>query len=149
MHNIQRPIRYGLFRELDLDSQKEYLHFLVTRYNATAGAVANMFGISSNTICKILKETSCNDLFSRGRRMTMEQKQDWLRFLANETTEQTRQKEDDTDDEMTTVVAIHPAAMQSFCLTYTGDIDLASIARQLNGLINGGRVSRLAISCEL
>ncbi len=175
MHNITRPIQYKLFKELDHDSQKEYIHYLRETYHVTSGAVAQMLGVSASTMARMMHALGIGGLFSQGYRMTDEQVETWKRFLRGEIvqTEQTADEHDadpngaeeectapvvSAPQECAEIVAVHPAAvkaaaarnaMRKFCLTYDSTVNLLDMAAQLEALIGRNSIGRLEISCEL
>lgn len=164
MHNIRRPIKYQLFRELDAECQREYLTYLVTTYHVTLGMIAGMLGASDSTMYKIIKELNCANLFARGRRMRKDQQDAFRLFIEGKTerfddvcqpieSEHVDQEATPNVQDEQIVVAVSPEAVKTvirkFCMSFTGDIDFSAAAEQIKAMLGDGRVSRLEISCEL
>lgn len=169
MHNVNRPISYGLFRELDAESKNEYLTYLVNTYNATGGAIAEMLGCSKNTFYRVTRGLPCTALFKKGKYMHAGESYRWNKFLQGRQTDPFA----DHEQEQTTqnapsapptsgsnavppppvVITVHQDAaktvMQRFCMTFVGDVDVMAVAERLRAMVGENNISRLEISCEL
>lgn len=177
MHNIRRPIRYELFRGLDEESQREYLWYLTTQYNATAGNIAGMLGVSALTVGRIIKALGCQEYFCKGRRMSASQREAWQRFLDGPQGERTppapptsgsaavtppvrvevelgRDKPSSgfvSTGGLESAMRLRPAPhARKLNVVFDGPISPEELAAALHAMLpDGAEVSRLEISCEL
>lgn len=81
--NLNRPMQWGTFVHLSKQTQEEYITNLISKYNVSNVTLAPMFGVCRDTVCSYLKN-NLGIQFRAGTRMTRQQKEAWLAFLASD-----------------------------------------------------------------
>ena len=55
-YNLNSPMKWAQFKQMPDDIKREYLNSIISRYNPQQAALAEMFGISRNTVCNMFRE---------------------------------------------------------------------------------------------
>ena len=55
-YNLNRPMKWVQFKQMPDDIKREYLSSIMSKYNPQQAALAEMFGISRNTVCNMFRE---------------------------------------------------------------------------------------------
>lgn len=55
-YNLNSPMKWAQFKQMPDDIKREYLNSIISRYNPQQAALAEMFGISRNTVCSMFRE---------------------------------------------------------------------------------------------
>mgnify|MGYP002522580383 CR=1 FL=1 len=55
-YNLNSPMTWAQFKQMSDDIKREYLNLIISRYNPQQAALAEMFGISRNTVCNMFRE---------------------------------------------------------------------------------------------
>lgn len=55
-YNLNSPMKWAQFKRMPDDIKREYLSTIISKYNPQQAALAEMFGISRNTVCNMFRE---------------------------------------------------------------------------------------------
>ena len=55
-YNLNSPMKWAQFKRMPDDIKREYLSTIISKYNPQQKALAEMFGVSRNTVCFMFKE---------------------------------------------------------------------------------------------
>lgn len=55
-YNLNSPMKWAQFKQMPDDIKREYLSSIISKYNPQQAALAEMFGISRNTVCNMFRE---------------------------------------------------------------------------------------------
>nr|DAZ43374.1 MAG TPA: excisionase [Caudoviricetes sp.] len=55
-YNLNSPMKWAQFKRMPDDIKREYLSTIISKYNPQQKALAEMFGVSRNTVCSMFKE---------------------------------------------------------------------------------------------
>ena len=55
-YNLNSPMKWAQFKRMPDDIKREYLSSIISKYNPQQKALAEMFGVSRNTVCSMFKE---------------------------------------------------------------------------------------------
>ena len=55
-YNLNSPMKWAQFKQMPDDIKREYLNSIISKYNPQQAALAEMFGISRNTVCNMFRE---------------------------------------------------------------------------------------------
>ena len=55
-YNLNSPMKWAQFKRMPDDIKREYLSAIISKYNPQQAALAEMFGISRNTVCNMFRE---------------------------------------------------------------------------------------------
>lgn len=55
-YNLNSPMKWAQFKRMPDDIKREYLSTIMGKYNPQQAALAEMFGISRNTVCNMFRE---------------------------------------------------------------------------------------------
>lgn len=55
-YNLNSPMKWAQFKRMPDDIKREYLSTIISKYNPQQKALAEMFGISRNTVCNMFRE---------------------------------------------------------------------------------------------
>lgn len=55
-YNLNSPMKWAQFKRMPDDIKREYLSSIMSKYNPQQAALAEMFGISRNTVCNMFRE---------------------------------------------------------------------------------------------
>lgn len=138
-----------------------YLQKLVDAYHVTCAAVAEMFGVSKGYATKMLSERGLSGVFSRGRRMTEQQIEEFERFCLGERTLPAPRAAAPSADQ-TAVLELQDAEpapeipqsgstmhMSEVSATFEGKINLTEIMNTLRYMIPDGKNGRVYIVVNL
>ena len=82
-YKMKEPIVWKEFKAMPPALQSEYITGLINEFHVTMKYVADMLGISTATFRRHL-QTECTGVrFTRGKRMSLDAEQAWLRFLGD------------------------------------------------------------------
>ncbi len=160
-YNLSSPMSWHMFNSMPSELQKMYLQKLIDAYHVTCTAVAQMFGVSKNYAMKSLGTRGLSGLFSKGRRMTEQQIEEFERFCRGERSLPVPRAAAPTADQ-TTVLELQDAAptpeiphsgsamrMSEVSATFEGRINLTEIMNTLRYMIPDGKNGRVYISVNL
>ena len=160
---IGKPMKWAEFCELPRDLKEEYLKNLIEKYSVSARVLATMFGVTPVTVFRMVEKEKLDIEFSKGRRMSYEQKVDFDRFLADDLSiEETPTMNDvECQDEPENSVNIEEPVtceyersepktkLDGFTMNFSGQIDVDMIANSLRYILGSGSNARVQIICEL
>lgn len=160
-YHLSEPMDWKSFRAMPNDLQRKYLQGLVDRFNLTQTALAEMFHISHHYLSQTLLASGFSQMFSRGRKMSDAQSENFRAFCAGELPEVPSEA---TQNEDQTVVLRHQEApvaasfdepvtpamqMTSVSATFEGAIDLTTIMNTLRFMVSDGNRGRVYIDVTL
>lgn len=160
-YNLSSPMSWHMFNSMPSELQKMYLQKLIDAYHVTCTAVAQMFGVSKNYALKSLGTRGLSGLFSKGRRMTEQQIEEFERFCRGErslpapraaapATDQTAvlelQDAEPTPELPQSDSAMH---MSEVSAIFEGKINLTEIMNTLRYMIPDGKNGRVYIVVNL
>lgn len=176
-YRIGAPMTWKEFCNLPKDIKEEYANNLVMNYSANANDLARMFGVSTATIFRLVKNESLNIKFPRGRRSPGSGIGSFGDFLGmnSATAENNEQKhiddviyvetpskdEGSNNDEVcanavntdksacTSDTEIEKMCLKKFTLNFSGAINVDMIANSLRYIIGNGSNATIDIICEL
>ena len=169
--NFSKPIEWKSFKELSKELQTDYLNNLINTYNATAGAIAKMLGVTPSYFSKYIESTGLNIKFSKAVRRSQEQKDLWDVFLGIATRVEgeaevlesmetdavvmdnisdERQEESTKQEENTDQKSSRKSMMMSrFEISFAGDIDIDMIANSLRTILGTSSSGQVRVICDL
>ena len=80
-YDLKQPMNWATFSGMPIDIQKEYLQSLHEKYHVTKQCLADLFGVSWDTVSRHLKINHSWMKFKRGNQMTAEDKAGFAEFL--------------------------------------------------------------------
>lgn len=83
-YQLQEPITWDKFKKYPAHIQKLYMEHLIDTYYVNATDLAKMFGVNPATVRRYCAEVGLSGHFSRGKRMSQEQKDAFAHFLAGD-----------------------------------------------------------------
>ena len=129
--NLDAPMSWREFKNLEKGEQCEYLQHLIDTYGANAVSFAQMFGISAQTMRKYIA-SDLGIALSRGSRVD---KASWYGFL------RIPASAEETAGGADTAMHIHSATMR-----FEGKIDMETIAAELKRVFDGNTLGQIEIS---
>ncbi len=131
--NVNTPISWREFRNLEKEEQHDYLQHLIDEYGANAVSFAEMFQVSPQTVRKYISTADIGITLSRGTRVDAVR---WAEFLGG-----------DADNAQ----PANPSEMQIRALTmqFSGKIDVDVIAESLRKIFDGVSDGKVEISCQI
>lgn len=163
---MNEPKSWDEFKVLPTNIQKEYLTFLVQKYNVNATSLAMMFDVRPLTVRRHIETNQLGLTFKVGNSMNAEQKAKWQEFLSAEKKSTDIAEQEETDSakaEETPSVAKETEAptqpqlinemrgmdMKQFSLTFQGQIDVNMIANSILSIIGQGAVGKVEVVCTM
>lgn len=155
-YKMNEPKSWEQFKGMPRDIQKDYLVYLMQKYNANTIALAGMFGVCPLTVRNYIKNNQLGISLKGARGMTEEQKVQWDSFLnggshSDEDTNDIVQQEE-RDGNLSLVEApVNDAAtaLKHFSLTFEGEIDAYRIANSITLITGGNAVGKVEIVCTM
>lgn len=129
--NLNEPMNWTAFKAMPQDLQVEYVQKLVNRFHCTMTDLSRMFGVQAMAISRHFKEIGVSGLFQRGKKMTSEQYQlfvNWLGIPDGNT-----KPESLPETKQPGVIQ----TCQRMDMTWSGDVDLASILELVHQFTDG------------
>lgn len=164
-YNLNAPINWEDFKNLDGNIQERYITNLQAKYGATATDLAKMFGIKALTVRRLVESGNLNITFPRGHAMSQAQKAEWNKFLGEK---QDAVEETTAKDEAVCEVTVEDAVvedadglaeekleekvamnMKKVCLQFDGRINIDMIANSLRLILGNDPVGEMEIVCSL
>lgn len=155
--NMNKPVSWGDFKSMSDQTQKEYILGLIDTYHANASTLSEMFGVSPTTVRKHIQNKKFNVEFKVGHSMTSAQRDEWLKFLSQDSSgaddhvescaesisgvmgeSQVDKEETEDGDRM---------SVKSFSLCFSGVIDVDAIANSLRRMMIDGETADVEIRC--
>lgn len=151
-YNLNKPIGWEDFKSLPTHAQKEYITHLKENYGANAKSLADMFGVKSLTVRRLIDKNNLQIDFPVGHSMTNAQRIEWSKFLSEESQTDERFepgpapvdadcKEDIQHDA--------PMILKSFSLKFDGEISVDAISNSLRTILGNGSFGNIEIICNL
>lgn len=156
-YNLHKPMDWSIFKKLSIQSQKEYLAYVINTYGAKLTHLAEMFGVQTATIQRHIANNELGFKFHVGHSMTRVQRVEWENFLKSEEEDSTLEPEisESFDDMIESVDAIEPKSivkqtkMNRISLSFNGAIDIDMIMNSLRYILGSNAHGQIEISCEL
>lgn len=144
--NLDEPMSYEHFKEMAPGMKKEYIQRLHSRFNAGVNTVGvDLFGLSKTTLAvHLLKTHGIRMGFSKGTKMTADERAAWERWLGRE-----QDSADSVDDVKPEPASTHPVdieetlqgeteapifCMDNLCVEWCGTFDAVAFVEQLRKL---------------
>lgn len=170
-YQLNVPMRWSEFKKLPSNIQKMYIERLAMKYSIGTKELAEMFGVSTVTVHTLCKRPEIGISFSRKRKMTPEQRENFAEFMGI-----VRDKEEDSECDQNatdpiaeervdatgmTVIGLDPVqigehecleremTMNSVRYCFSGNIDYDSLITYLSVLVPEGSVVNLEVNCEI
>lgn len=172
-YNIGKPMDWAEFCRLPKDLKEEYLNNLIQKFSANARTMADIFGVSTPTIFRMVKKESLNINFLKGRHPSGEKEEALKRFLNGDdsvqdelveiVSEPTVEGNCDSEPECSNVQdavdvnapdVVHPmetpkTRLDSFTMNFSGEINVDMIANSLRYILASCKQAKIQIICEL
>lgn len=148
-YNLNKPIGWEDFKSLPAHAQKEYITHLKENYGANAKSLADMFGVKSLTVRRLMDKNNLQIDFPVGHSMTNAQRAEWSRFLSQES-EETGNEVCEEDIGLNDGIK-HDASMtlKSFSLEFDGEISVDAISNSLKTILGQKSFGNIEIICNL
>lgn len=169
--NFSKPMEWKNFKLLSKELQTDYLNKLINTYNATAGAIAKMLGVTPSYFSKYIDANGLDVKFNKAVRRSQEQKDSWDVFLgiatrvegeaevlesmetdavvmenvAQEQKEEPTERKGETDQKLLR----KSMTMSSFEIAFAGDIDVDMIANSLRTILGDSSSGQVRVICDL
>lgn len=157
MHEIRRPIQWKLFKELDDESKNEYISYLADRFNVTGNELAEMFDCNVSTVRRYVNTLPTAEKFTRGRRMSKDQREEWNKFISGEGRSEVKERgsqatgaveqKPEKPSEPTATAKDTIQRMERVTLSFDGPIDIRAIFELLKKFVREDSVTKLEVSC--
>ena len=155
--SLNRPIPWKDFRKLSKPTQEKYIQTLHDRFHANATSLAAMFGVTPQTVRRLVSDNGFNVRFSRGRSMSKQQSAVWERFCSAEpesiVTDEPEETEGTEDvqpvEEATPTVEAPPYVpmdFDGFTLRFVGAVDLAQLMNSIRSMIGDNASGTIVVS---
>lgn len=165
-YKLNEPMTWREFIDVPHDLQNEYLRKLQREYGANGVKLAEMFGVSRNTVVKHIKENNLSFEFKTGNHMGKEGNEKWMEFLTKPSGNCIR---DDTYEEATKETPVDESLLEeqtypegentesaddkmrvsSVSLVFDGVLDVDSIANSLRFILGRNKTGKISINCEI
>lgn len=133
-YQMNKPVRWAEFKQYPAEFQQEYIDNLTREYNVNYTSLAEMLGVGTSSVKRLIEKNHLNVTFSVGHGMTGEQRKAWKRFLSQEPEEPEVAEPEDTKPEPAEQPA-PTAAMTRFAISFRGRIDPVAIANSLTHML--------------
>lgn len=152
------------FLQLPIHIQKEYLENIIETYSATATDLAKMFGVTARTVLGVCNNDGIGVKFSRGKRMSSQQREKFNAFLGIKTEGYEPPAEDESipapdvsesneDDNSQVDINIGELskrmAMSKFSLDFCGKFDRDMIYNSISSMLPVGTDVHIEVRCEI
>ena len=152
-YRMNEPLTWDELKSYPEDVQREYVTGLRNKYGVTSRCVAEMLGLKPSSFYGL----GFNGIFSRGYKMTPEQKAGWSQFVGSVegTTQQEAEKtQSQTAEEAPDTLIVSPAtkagmSFDMFTLGFSGDIDVNEIANSIRSLLGGRHAASIQVTVTL
>lgn len=132
--NLDAPMTWHEFRNLEKEEQREYLQHLIDTYGANAVSFGKMFHVGAQTVRKHIVEAGLGITLNRGSRVD---KVRWNEFLGIA----------DEEESQGPAAGTAPAMqIRSATLHFAGKIDVDTIAAELRRVFDGNTQGQIEIS---
>ena len=166
-YQIGKPMVWAEFCKLPKDLKEEYLNNLIQKYSANARTMADIFGVSAQTIFRVVKKEDLAVEFIKGRYPSGEKAEALKRFLNGEEPIQTEPSKEveqpapepveendvEAEPEEIEVVVETPEKpkthLDSFTMNFSGEINVDMIANSLRYILTPGGKAKIQIICEI
>ena len=152
-YKMNEPLKWEELKSYPDDVQREYVTGLRNKYGVTSRCVAEMLGLKPSSFYGL----GFNGIFSRGYKMTPEQKAGWDQFIGN--IKDVQPPEIVENEKPTTATApdtlvVSPAektgmSFDMFALGFSGEIDVSDVANSIRSLLGGRRAASVQITVTL
>lgn len=155
--SLNRPIPWKEFQKLSKPIQEEYIQTLHDRFHANATSLADMFGVTPQTVRRLVSDNGFDVKFSRGRSMSKAQSEVWERFCSAEpelveteepeATEDTEEIQPVADEQPTIKTPPYiPMDFDGFTLRFVGAVDLAKLMNSIRSMIGENAEGTIVVS---
>ena len=154
-YNIGKPMSWVEFSQLPNDLKEEYMNNLIDKYNANASTMAEVFGVSTATVFRVVKNNNLNVTFLKGKHPTGEKYEAFKAFMSGET-EITEDVISNNVEVVEEVVEETDCAgdsqktkLDSFTMNFSGEINVDMLANSLRYILSGSKKAKIQVICEL
>lgn len=149
-YNLSKPMDWKTFKSIPTHAQKEFISYLRETYDANATNIADMLGVSTNTLKKHIDEKQLTHPFPIGHRMNPTNRKAWNEFIDKSNVDAEHSDEDvahsiveeelcsccDAKEEVVAVEASERnVSMQEFSVVFSGDINVDMVANSLRSIL--------------
>ena len=129
-YQLGKPMLWDEFCSLPKNIQKEYLLGMIEKYHTTASDLAKMFHISPSKVTKLCKDGDIAIVFSPGKRMSKEKREEFMSFLSKESVDACEPDKQNEAQSVTGRLTSVPAeeknadmVLTSFTLNFDGKVN--------------------------
>jgi hypothetical protein len=149
-YQLNKPMQWTEFKATPVHIQKEYTQNLIERFCVNATKLSDMFGVSTPTIRKHFEANDFGITFRVGNSMKASEREAWEEFLTsgNEPVvfARTPKLEESADVSRPPIPAI---SLNEFSISFSGEIDAATIANSIMRIAGTGATGHIEIKCFL
>lgn len=154
-YNIGKPMQWKEFTKLPKDLKEEYMNNLIEKYSANARTMAEVFGVSTATVFRVVKNENLNVKFLKGKHPFGEKEEAFRKFMAGDVDETEIPVEQEVSvvevvsEETTSDGEVSKTRLDGFTMNFSGEIDVDMVANSLRYILGANRNARVQIICEI
>lgn len=151
-YKMDSPVTWDEFKGYPANIKREYINGLIQRFSVTATDLAEMFGVASATVLKVCKESDVGVAFTRGKRMTREQREMFDAFCGSDQSDGTEvicEVEPEENAQIIPVGGGDGMAMRAFSIEFDGKFDREMIYNSMAFMLPPDANVRMEIRCEI
>ena len=152
-YELGKPMGWEAFKQMPVALQKEYLLLLIDKYSTTASDLARMFGITSQTVTRFCGNQEIGIEFSRGKRMSRDNRAEFERFLCGADDDAVpaalEPKPEQSAPELSISRQTSGMDMTAFSLSFEGVIKPETVVNSIISMLRPGSSVRLEVKCQV
>lgn len=157
-YNLSKPMDWKTFKSMPVELQKEYIAKLIEKHGVNVVGLLELFDINRSTLMRHMQVSGMNFTFSKGHRMSKEQKDSWDEFchgsdsvaevVGEEHVEPLPEPNKRDSEPEAKRIQTPKMTMEKLCLNFNGNLDTAMIANSLKMILGDGWCGDVEIMCH-